>query len=301
MARIRTVKPEVFKHETLFDLEKETGLPIRFAWIGLFTVCDRDGRFKWMPRRLGAEILPYDGVDFSRVLHAWRTRGLVVMYRVKNGDPSDLYGYIPTFSKHQFINNKELPSSLPDPKSEDCLELFDFEQLPALTDTHRTGDLRVPHACLTEFRHGKGEGKGREGKGKERNSIVGNEKLPALRSNGAVGIRTEYPGEFEELWNSYGRRGDKKAAFQEYKKLSLQEGDLQVLSSAVKNYIASNPDPKYRKHLCRFLLTDWRDTAKAPAGNGLHPKTQERLNVYERWKANKTQASEEGGEHGPKS
>jgi hypothetical protein len=43
--RIRTVKPEFFKHEKLFDLEKETGLPIRLAWVGLFAISDREGRF----------------------------------------------------------------------------------------------------------------------------------------------------------------------------------------------------------------------------------------------------------------
>ena len=31
MSRIRTVKPELFKHEELFDLERETGLPIRIS------------------------------------------------------------------------------------------------------------------------------------------------------------------------------------------------------------------------------------------------------------------------------
>jgi hypothetical protein len=73
MGRIRTVKPEVFCHEELFELEQETKLPMRLAWIGLFTCCDRDGRFVWRPRTLKVAILPYDDVDFSRVLDAWRS------------------------------------------------------------------------------------------------------------------------------------------------------------------------------------------------------------------------------------
>ena len=68
--RIRTVKPEFFTHEGLFELEKETGLPIRVAFAGLWCAADREGRFKWEPRRLGVQILPYDQVDFSRVLDA---------------------------------------------------------------------------------------------------------------------------------------------------------------------------------------------------------------------------------------
>ena len=46
MARIRTVKPELFRHEELFLPEKESGLPLRLSLIGLFTVADTKGRFK---------------------------------------------------------------------------------------------------------------------------------------------------------------------------------------------------------------------------------------------------------------
>lgn len=35
MARIRTIKPEFFLHDELFELEKETGLPVRLTFIGL--------------------------------------------------------------------------------------------------------------------------------------------------------------------------------------------------------------------------------------------------------------------------
>ena len=46
MSRIRTVKPELFKHEELFDTELASGLPLRLAFTGLFTVADCEGRFK---------------------------------------------------------------------------------------------------------------------------------------------------------------------------------------------------------------------------------------------------------------
>ena len=64
MARIRTVKPDLFRHEALYELEIETGLPIRFSFAGLFTTCDRRGRFKWKPRQLKLDVLPYDNLDF---------------------------------------------------------------------------------------------------------------------------------------------------------------------------------------------------------------------------------------------
>lgn len=94
MARIRTIKPELAKHEILFELEQQLGCAVRFAWAMLFTQCDREGRFKWRPRPLKLDILPYDDCDFSRVLDAWVTRGLLVKYRVGN----EWFGCIPTFS-----------------------------------------------------------------------------------------------------------------------------------------------------------------------------------------------------------
>jgi hypothetical protein len=150
--RIRTIKPEFFTHEGLFEAEQETKLPIRIAFAGLWCVADREGRFKWEPRRIGVQILPYDAIDFSRVLHALTTRGFIVKYRVNDA----WFGFIPSFSKHQVINNRESDSVLPG-----------FEENTAITeeiDASGTREARDDHA-------GQGEGKGREGnkegKGKE--------------------------------------------------------------------------------------------------------------------------------------
>lgn len=112
--RIRTIKPEFFTHEGLYELEKETGLPIRIGFAGLWCAADKAGRFKWEPRRIGVGVLPYDAVDYARVLDALFTRGYVMRYRVDGVE----YGAIPSFAKHQFINNKEKESSLPEPTSE---------------------------------------------------------------------------------------------------------------------------------------------------------------------------------------
>lgn len=153
MARIRTIKPELGAHEGLFDLEKETGLPIRFAWCMLFTVADREGRFTWRPRTLKAQILPHDDLDFSRVLDAWATRGFIQKYRVKG----QWYGWIPTFTKHQVINNRESPSDIPPISHAD----FIFQSLDACSTRERRDD----DASATREVHALVEGKeGREGK-----------------------------------------------------------------------------------------------------------------------------------------
>jgi hypothetical protein len=119
LPRIRTIKPEFFRHEGLYDLEIETQLPIRLAFAGLWTCCDREGRFVWRPRELKAVIMPHDLLDFSRVLDALLTRGFVVKYACL----SENYGYIPTWKKHQFVNGKEASSVLPAPDGNDTHDL----------------------------------------------------------------------------------------------------------------------------------------------------------------------------------
>jgi hypothetical protein len=158
--RIRTIKPEFFHHEELFELEKETSLPIRIAFAGLWCAADREGRFKWEPRRLGIQILPYDNVEFSRVLHALTTRGFLVKYACGTG----VFGAIPSFTRHQVINNKEGASQLPDPFAENSQIIGDSDEFPRVGHACLTRNQREDHACRKE---GKGK-EGNEGKGEER-------------------------------------------------------------------------------------------------------------------------------------
>ena len=139
MARIRTIKPEFFKHEELYEAEKETKFPLRLAFAGLWCSCDREGRFKWRPNSLKLDIIPYDNCDFSRVLDALATRGFIIEYE---SDIGERYGYVPSFLDHQVINNRESQSQLPCP--------FDASV------------TRDPRGLSMH------KGKGKEGKGKER-------------------------------------------------------------------------------------------------------------------------------------
>lgn len=111
MARIRTVKPELFKHEELFELEEKSGLPVRLAFIGLLTCCDREGRFKWRPRAIKLDVMPYDSANFADILNCLEQGGFVTKYTVDGED----FGCVPTFLTHQTINTREAKSTLPEP------------------------------------------------------------------------------------------------------------------------------------------------------------------------------------------
>lgn len=128
--RIRSIKPELFSDEKLWDLGQETGLPVLQAFEGLWCFSDREGRFEWRPRALAAMILPYwHGGDMDAVLNALAGAGFVVSYEVDG----KRYGAVRNFHRHQTPNNREHPSSLPPP--------------PA--DASATRQPRVEHASST--------------------------------------------------------------------------------------------------------------------------------------------------------
>lgn len=164
MSRIRTVKPDLFRHEDLFDAELASGLPLRLAFIGLFTVADCEGRFQWKPRTLKLDVLPHDNVDFSAVLSALESGGFIKSYMVDGRR----YGYIPSFGKHQQISAREMErgSALPPPPQTQS----STEQVPvhAQSSTEQVPEHvessteRVPESQEEE---GKRNRKGREEEG----------------------------------------------------------------------------------------------------------------------------------------
>jgi hypothetical protein len=109
--KIRCVKPEFYRHLGLYQLEQRTRLPIRISFEGLWAVADREGRFRWRAHEIKLDVLPYDEVDFAVILEEL-TRAKFIVHYVVDGEG---YGYIPTWKKHQRLNNREKPSLIPAP------------------------------------------------------------------------------------------------------------------------------------------------------------------------------------------
>ncbi len=171
-ARIRSVKPELFSHEGLFEIEMKYQLPIRLAYIALFTCCDRRGRFRWQPRRLKLDMMPYDDVDIGQILELFREHGYIQKYEdISRGE---IYGWIPSWENHQIINGREHESELPSIEEviyRNNKYLNQNKELLLERGTVIDGCFtRAPHvddASTTQTQHGSGEGKGRERKGRE--------------------------------------------------------------------------------------------------------------------------------------
>lgn len=161
MPRIRTIKPDFYRHHDLYLAEEESKLPIRVAFSGLWLCADKEGRFKWNPVLLKLDVLPHDKLDFSDVLEVLKKWQFIEYYEVEGKK----YGWIPTFKDHQRITGSEAttPSKIPCPpityKNGNTLET--------------TSNIQGIHLDDKE-----GEGKGREmekemeGKGSPDNHFV---------------------------------------------------------------------------------------------------------------------------------
>lgn len=109
MARIRTIKPQFFMNEEMAGLDPLT----RLLFVGLWTLADKEGRMEDRPRRIKAEILPYDDHDVDVALSALSDCGFILRY----SDAAGSYLQISNFKKHQRINGSEadIESSIPAP------------------------------------------------------------------------------------------------------------------------------------------------------------------------------------------
>jgi hypothetical protein len=78
MARIRTIKPEFFRHEGLQDLEAANpGNYIMLVFAALWGHCDKAGHFVWKPRSLKLDILPFLDFDIFATLNLLAGGGFI--------------------------------------------------------------------------------------------------------------------------------------------------------------------------------------------------------------------------------
>lgn len=107
MARSRNIKPGFFENDLLAELS-----PLgRLLFIGLWTIADREGRFEDRPKKIKAQILPYDDGNVDELLNGLAERGFILRYCVDGMR----FIQVQNWSKHQQPHIKEVPSLIPAP------------------------------------------------------------------------------------------------------------------------------------------------------------------------------------------
>lgn len=103
--RARSIKPGFYKNEEL----AECSFPARLLFPGLWMMADRSGRMEYRPKRIKAELLPFDSEDVVALLDELEKHGLIRRYEVEGS----AFLWIPGFSKHQNPHMHEKRSALP--------------------------------------------------------------------------------------------------------------------------------------------------------------------------------------------
>ena len=103
--RARDIKPGFFKNDQL----AECSMAARLLFPGLWMLADREGRIENRPRKIKAEIFPFDDLDVADLLSELEKAGLIRLYEV-NG--TQLI-WIPQFKRHQNPHKNEKLSELP--------------------------------------------------------------------------------------------------------------------------------------------------------------------------------------------
>ena len=110
MARIRTVKPDLFGSYTMATVPVEA----RYLFVGIFTEADDEGLLIDSAKRLAGAIFPHDekvtGVKVDRWLSDLHCIGSILRYEAQDGR----YVYIPKWLDHQRISHPT-PTKFPTP------------------------------------------------------------------------------------------------------------------------------------------------------------------------------------------
>lgn len=110
MPRARNIKHEFFMNDILAELSTD----VRLLYIGLWIIADREGKLFDRPKKIKAQIFPYDDFNIEKNLQLLHDAHFIIRYEIN----SMKYIYIPAFSKHQNPHLREKSLSIPSPNIE---------------------------------------------------------------------------------------------------------------------------------------------------------------------------------------
>jgi len=177
MARSRILKPGFFRNEDLAELPPMT----RLLFAGLWTLADKEGRLEDRPKRIRADLFPYDeltGADVDGMLGDLFGAGFIVRYEAEGVAVVQ----IAKWHDHQSPHHKEAESDLPElPEVVEGQRLAKHES----SMSQACGNVASSNVLVTS----------------NKQQVTSNKKISAS-------------DRFEEFWSAYPRvrRRDAKAA-----------------------------------------------------------------------------------------
>ncbi len=202
MARSRNIKPAFFLNDEIADLQPLA----RLLFIGLWTVADYKGRMEYRPKRIKAEILPYDDCDVAALLEDLAQAQFITIYNVEEKH----YVAIANFAKHQHPHPNEVRkgSSIPDHPQ-----------------------------CATETPAPKGTANNRDQSRQDNDSSITDQAdslllIPSITPKGVCA--NDAQERFDDFWLEYPRKKDKAKAKAKWKSKKL-DGKAEMILEDVRN------------------------------------------------------------------
>lgn len=235
--RARNIKPGFFKNDKLADLPYEA----RLLFIGLWSMADREGRLEDRPKRIKAEIFPYDHINIEKLLNVITLHGFTLHYE-SNGNS---YIQIINFKKHQNPHPHEAESILP---------AMSLQAVKCNLPAGLNPDVRNPES-----------------------PILIPDTTPPLHATAALSKVKEW---FNHTWDNYPkeRRHGKDVAFKRYQKAVKTLEDAREVAAALDNYLASKVVTDGFVMRGSKWFDEWEDwkNDKRRSGEGIHDPANDR-------------------------
>jgi hypothetical protein len=265
MARARNIKPGFFSNDELAECEPLA----RLLFAGLWLHCDREGRLEDRPKKIKAEILPYDDCDADKLLAQLQARGFIIRYSSEDRR----YIQVTNFSKHQNPHVKEAPSDIPAPV-EHSTSTVQVAEVPEQAGLNPESLLLNPESGIPQ----------------PETPAPAPASPPPQPAKRAKRQAAECSEEFEAIWSAYPRKpGMSRSNALKAFSARISEGiDPEAVLSGVRAYaayvVAMGTEPQYVKSPETFLgpgkhwESDWtppRPTQQARASPAYQTATEQ--------------------------
>ena len=254
--RARNLKPGFFQNEYLAELQPLA----RILFCGLWCSADRNGRLEYRPKKLKAEILPYDDVDVALLVKDLETSPDRFIYRYTVAGRE--YIQISNFSSHQEPHPRE-KALWPAPEEADAAS----NQQPS---------ENLPETCQIRFLSSSLNPSSLNPS--SLNPSLLNHKEESKECVAASPQKTAktlvYPSDFELFWQEYPSHIDKRRSYGCWKARQKEGITSDQLTACAGNYAAARrgEDQRFTMHPSTFLGPGrrWEEflEAKKKGGNG---------------------------------